>query len=238
MACHSGARSGARSRPMKPSKRSKSRANLFRGGRRWQVERLKRLLVALIDDDADARVDNLVALNEQGIVLRFSVRVDLEAGEPGRALEVIDQSHPRNFEVTDGRHIRDDRPDIVGDDAAVVWLRQVDRASRRQILDHLARRAAAQGHCKRHQMRTHNKSTQLPFVRGHCVKFIFRSPRLRAAVRPQRVKGNHLEVCRSQAIRRSLSSALTIWFQNAAIAWCWAARPWLREVARTPKGRY
>src|SRR5262249_47049227 len=118
MACHSGARSGARSRPMKPSKRSKSRANLFRGGRRWQVERLKRLLVALIDDGADARVDNLVALNEQGIVLRFSVRVDLEAGEPGGALEVIDQSHPGNFEVTDRRHIRDDRPDIVGHDAA------------------------------------------------------------------------------------------------------------------------
>src|SRR5262245_64803052 len=118
MSCQSGARTYTRSRSMKSSSnRSTSRTNLFRRGRRRQVERLKRLLVALIDDDADARVDNLVALNEQGIVLRFSVRVDLETGEPGRALEVIDQPHPGNFEVTDGSQTRADRPDIVGDDA-------------------------------------------------------------------------------------------------------------------------
>src|SRR5215831_3094116 len=210
MACHSGARSGARSRSMSSSNRSTSRTNLFRRGRRWQVEGLKRLLVALIDDDADARVDDLVALNEQGIVLRFSVRVDLEAGEPGRALEVIDQSYPGNFEVTDRGYIRDDRPDIVGDDAAVVRLRQVDRASGRQILDHLARRAAAQGHCKRHQIRTYDKSTQLPFVRGHCDKFSSDRPPTASCRSPATRERHHLEVCRSQAIRRSLSSALTI----------------------------
>jgi hypothetical protein len=51
-------------------------------------------------------------------------------------------------------------------------------------------------------------------------------------------KGIHLEASRPQAIRRSLSSALTIWFQNAAIDWCRAAGSWLREVARAPKGRY
>ena len=73
---------------------------------------------------------NLVALNEQGIVLRFSVRVDLETGEPSRTLEVIDQSDPGNFEVTDRPHIRNYRPNVVGDDAAVVRLRQVDGGRR------------------------------------------------------------------------------------------------------------
>ena len=84
----------------------------------------------MIDHDADARVDNLVALNEQGIVLRFSVRVDLETGEPSRTLEVIDQSDPGNFEVTDRPHIRDYCLNVVGDDAAIVRLRQVDGGRR------------------------------------------------------------------------------------------------------------
>ena len=140
MACHSGARSGARSRSMKAHRIDQHHGpTFFRGGRRRQVERLKRLFVALIEDDTDARVDNLVTLNEQGIVLGLSVRVDLETGEPGRTLEVIDQPHSGNFEVADRRHIGDDRPDVVGDNAAVVRLRQVERGSGRQILDHLAR---------------------------------------------------------------------------------------------------
>jgi hypothetical protein len=104
------------------------------------------------------------------------VRVDLETGEPSWALEVIDQPHPGNFEVADRRRIGDDRLDVVGDDAAVVRLRQVERGSGRQILDHLARRAAAQGHCKRQQVRTYNKSSRLPFVRGHCVNFLSIAP--------------------------------------------------------------
>jgi hypothetical protein len=48
----------------------------------------------------------------------------------------------------------------------------------------------------------------LPFVRGHCVKFSSDRPRPQVAIRPKRAKGIHLEVCRSQAIRRSLSSGI------------------------------
>jgi len=106
---------------------------------------------------------------------------------------VIDQSHPGNFEVTDRRHIRDDRPDIVGDDAAVVRLRQVDRVSGRQILDHLAGRAASQGRCKRHQICTHSKSTQMPFVRGHSPNFLPIAPT--ASCRPPETRERHLFSC-------------------------------------------
>src|SRR5262245_44300206 len=58
------------------------------------VERRVALLVALVDHDAFPRVDDFVALNEYGVLLRFAVGVELEAGEPCRPLEVVDQPHP------------------------------------------------------------------------------------------------------------------------------------------------
>ena len=86
--------------------------------------------MALVDQDPSARVDDLVTLNEQGIVLRFSVRIELETREPGRSVEMIYQLRTRNFQVTESVNFRQNRPDIVADDAAVIRLGQVGGSGR------------------------------------------------------------------------------------------------------------
>ena len=58
------------------------------------LERRVGLLVALVQHDAGTGIDDLVALDEHGILLRVSVRVDLDAGQPSRSLEVIDSRTP------------------------------------------------------------------------------------------------------------------------------------------------
>ena len=59
-------------------------------------ERMVRLLL-----DAGARVDDLIALQEDGVMVGRSARIELQAGEPGRSLEVIDHTHPGNFHVAE-----------------------------------------------------------------------------------------------------------------------------------------
>src|SRR5262245_8695211 len=80
------------------------------------------------DEHADARVDDLVALKEQGIDLGFSMRIDLQTREPGRPFEMINRSRARNFQVAEGVYRRQNRLDVVADDAPMVRLRQVGGA--------------------------------------------------------------------------------------------------------------
>jgi len=134
---------------------------------------LECLLVAPIDDHAGAGIDDLVVLNEQGVLLRFSVRIKLETREPSGPLEMIDWPHAGNFQVTQLLDVRKNCPDVVADDLAIVRRRQVGgdcgagSRSRRPILNQLACRATGQAHCQRHQVRTYNDLTALPLVRGH-----------------------------------------------------------------------
>src|SRR5262249_348484 len=133
---------------------------------------LECLLVALIDDHAGAGIDDLVVLNEQGVLLRFSVRIKLETCEPSGPLEMIDWPHAGNFQVTQLLDVRKNCPDVVADDLAIVRRRQVGgdcgagSRSRRPILNQLARRATGQGHCQRCQGRTYTELTALTLVRG------------------------------------------------------------------------
>jgi hypothetical protein len=99
--------------------------SLFGCWRRQQVEMLKSLLVALIEDYSGARINDLVVLNEQGVVLRFSVRIKLEAREPSGPFEMIDWPHAGNFQVTECLDVRKNCPDVIADDLAIVRLRQL-----------------------------------------------------------------------------------------------------------------
>ena len=122
--------------------------------------------MALIDDDAGAPVYDLAVLNEDSVELRFPVCVELEACDPGRAFEVVDQPYARDFQVTQVLFGKNELK-VRGDDAAVVRLRLVDRrrgTGRRPILDKLAARAAAQCYCKRDHKRTRSKFIRLPIV--------------------------------------------------------------------------
>jgi len=71
------------------------------------------------------------------------MRIELEAGEPSRALEMIDRAHAGNFQIAEHGLVWENRVDVVGDDALVVRLRQVRRRPERSALDELGRRAAA-----------------------------------------------------------------------------------------------
>src|SRR5438876_484902 len=65
---------------------------------RWS-KRLIRFLAATVHYDAGARIDNFTLLNEDRVKLRLSVRIELEAGQPSRTLEVVDRAYPGNFQV-------------------------------------------------------------------------------------------------------------------------------------------
>ena len=97
-----------------------SRARFLRGGRQFQ--RRIGLFVALIHDDAGARVDDLVALDEDGEELRDAMRIELDAGEPGWPFEMIDRPYPGNLHLAQRFLIRKDFFDVLGNDAAVVRL--------------------------------------------------------------------------------------------------------------------
>src|SRR5262245_15411697 len=59
---------------------------------RWS-KRLVRFLAATVHYDAGARVDDFTLLNEDRVKLGLAVRIELEAGQPSRAFEMIDQAH-------------------------------------------------------------------------------------------------------------------------------------------------
>src|SRR5262249_43279056 len=83
---------------------------------RWS-KRLVRFGAATIHYDASAPIDDFVLLNENRVVLRFSVRIELEACQPSRTFEVIDRAHPGDFQVAEDGLIWEDDLDVVGDDA-------------------------------------------------------------------------------------------------------------------------
>jgi hypothetical protein len=127
--------------------------------------------MALIDDDAGAPVYDLAVLNEDSVDLRLPVCVELEACDPGRAFEVVDQPYARDFEVSEGLLFGKNELKVLGDDAAVVRLRLVDRqpgTGRRPILDKLAARAATQRRRKREDERARSKSIRLPIAHEVC----------------------------------------------------------------------
>jgi hypothetical protein len=59
---------------------------------------------------------------------------------------VIHQSYAGNFHVAERGLGWENRLDIIGDDAAIVRLRQLRPGSRLQVLNDLAARAACHGH--------------------------------------------------------------------------------------------
>jgi hypothetical protein len=154
---------------------------------------------------------------------------EFEAGDPGRTLNMIDQSHLGNLQITKRRRVWENCLDVVSDDAAIVRLRHVWPRGRgcggrgRPILDHLTRRAIAQGHCKRQQIHTNGMLTEWPLVRSCCVRFSSGHPRLHYILRQA---DERCFICRVRDVThaRCRRLALTIWFQNAAFAWCRAGR--------------
>ena len=67
----------------------------------------------MIHYDAGAPINYFVLLDEDRVVLRFSVRVKFEACQPRRALEMVDGTHPGNFQVAQHGLIWEDRCEIV-----------------------------------------------------------------------------------------------------------------------------
>src|SRR6266540_2334301 len=156
---------------------------------------------------------------------------EFEAGDPGRTLNMIDQSHLGNLQITKRRRVWENCLDVVSDDAAIVRLRHVWPRGRgcggrgRPILDHLTRRAIAQGHCKRQQIHTNGMLTEWPLVRSYCARFSPGHPRLHYILisSAKRTKGVSFAGCatsHTRGARPNRRLALTIWFQNAAFAWC------------------
>ena len=152
--------------------------------------------MALIEQDAGAGIDDLVALDEDGVVLRMSVGVELEAGEPGGSLEMDDLPHSGNLQRAELDLLRENRLDIVGDDAAVVGLGQVRHRIGCPVLDDLAGRAAAEGCGYRAQLplrhtRARKIPSLLPAVRGFfaCSEAAPASNDTRISARPGRAKG-------------------------------------------------
>jgi hypothetical protein len=62
-------------------------------------------LVALIEQDADVGIDDLVALNEDGVVLRMSLGNELEAGEPSDERPVALRKSPATTPRTGYRRL-------------------------------------------------------------------------------------------------------------------------------------
>jgi len=135
------------------------------------------LFVALIDQDADTRVDDLAVLDENGVGLRRSKHVELETGEPDASFQVVDRPHPGNLQHAEGCLIWENRLDIVGDDAAIVRLGEVRHRPGRPIMDELAGRATAQSQSHRHDIRTHSKTILLPTAWGCFWEVLGATPR-------------------------------------------------------------
>jgi hypothetical protein len=115
--------------------------------------------MALIEEDTDAPVDNLAALNENGIVLWVALGVELEACEPGSAFEMINRPHPGNLHRrAKSCQIFENLVDAVGNNWAMVrLLRQVGSRSWRGTPEDLADRATPQSHTRRQDKRTRSK---------------------------------------------------------------------------------
>jgi|SRR5208337_1281910 len=128
-------------------------------GERRGIERLVSLLLATIDGDAGARVDDFIAENENGVFLGRGVGVYPKTSKPSRSAKMVNRPHPGDFEHPK-RCIRKNASDVIRDNLPIVRLGKI-RLERRigQVLDDAARGASRQTYTKREDAKTHSRST-------------------------------------------------------------------------------
>jgi len=119
------------------------------------------LLLAAINCDADTRLNDLIALNEQGVVLGGIFSVDAQASEPSLPPKMAYRSHARNFEHAKRRGVRENGSDVVGYNLPVVRLGEVPGQRRvGQILDNaMTSGAATQADAQCEDTKTHDSSS-------------------------------------------------------------------------------
>ena len=126
-----------------------------------EIVRAIGLLLAAINCDADTRLNDLIAQNEQGVVLGGIFSVDAQASEPSLPAKVAYRPHARNFEHAKFRGIRENGSDVVGYNLPVVRLGEVPgQRGVRQVLDNaMTSSTAAQADAQCEDTKTHDSAS-------------------------------------------------------------------------------